>query len=227
MLHEQPVRGRPRPVMAPESDAGICGDAVLTSAWDWLGDCTVSIGVPKAALTWPLIRSPAAAWNRVGVSPRSGPRRAATEVTSATSLALGPNSAAYCAAVRYWRYCGDPGVDTAATACARPGGILTGQGHIEVEDLGSPARPDALAFDGSAGAGWGSTTFAGPRRAAAAAARLAAPASAGARRHTAEHDRPQRGGNERAPPPMTPLHESASLPRLVPPGPSAPWGDGS
>ena len=123
------------PVTVPESDAGICGAAVLTSARAWFGDCTVSIGVPKAAVTWatdPLTGSRfEPAWGVPTVRP--SPRR--TDVACATSSALGPNSAAYCAAVRYWRYCGDPGVLTAATAAASPGGILTGEGDVEVEDL--------------------------------------------------------------------------------------------
>ncbi len=73
------------PVTVPESDAGICGAAVLTRARAWVGDCTVSMGVLKAAVTCatdPLTGSRAdPGWGVPTVKP--SPRR--TEVACATS----------------------------------------------------------------------------------------------------------------------------------------------
>ena len=91
------------PVTAPLSDAGICGAAVLTTTRARSGAWTASSGVPNADETTaagPLTGSrvlPAAGAPTVSPSPRS------TADTCATSAAPGPNSAAYWAAVRWWR----------------------------------------------------------------------------------------------------------------------------
>ena len=85
---------------APANDAGIWGGAVLTRTRAWFGAWTVSSCVPNADETTPacpLTGSrvlPAAGAPTVSPSPRS------TEDTCATSAGLGPNSAAYWAAVR-------------------------------------------------------------------------------------------------------------------------------
>ena len=88
------------PVTTPARDAGTCGDAVFTSAFAWFGARTDSSGVPNAAETTAAV--PLTGSNVLpgpGV-PTASPWARRTEDTCATSAGLGPNSAAYWAAVR-------------------------------------------------------------------------------------------------------------------------------
>ena len=88
-------------MITPASDEGTCGDAVLTIAGaDSPGACTDSNGVPSADETTaavPLTGNnvlPGSGVPTVSPSPRSAAE------TCATSAAVGPYCAAYCAAVR-------------------------------------------------------------------------------------------------------------------------------
>src|ERR1700691_2775497 len=112
----------------PLKEAGTCGAAVLTMARaDCPGARTDSSGVPSAAETTDAV--PLTGNNELPGSgvPTVSPSLCRAEDTWATSAGVGPYCAAYCAAVRYCRYSGDPGVDTAATAWERPAGVGPGR----------------------------------------------------------------------------------------------------
>ena len=85
----------------PESEAGTWGVAVLTIARACCcGGCTDSNGVPKAADTTAAVpRTGSRLLPGSGV-PTVSPSARRSSDTCATSVALGPNSAAYCAALR-------------------------------------------------------------------------------------------------------------------------------
>ncbi len=87
-------------VTDPARAAGICGDAVLTSAFAWFGAWTDSSGVPNAAETTAAVPLTGSKMLPGSGVPTVSPSLRSTEDTCATSAALGPNCDAYWAAVR-------------------------------------------------------------------------------------------------------------------------------
>ena len=85
---------------APAREAGTCGAAVLTSARASLGACTDSSGVPNAADTTAAVPLTGSKMLPGSGVPTVSPSARSVEDTCATSVALGPNAAAYCAGVR-------------------------------------------------------------------------------------------------------------------------------
>ena len=89
------------PVTTPSREAGICGDAVFTiDRADSPGGCTDTSGVPSADETTDAV--PLTGNNVLPASgvPTVSPSARKAEDACATSAGLGPNCAAYCAAVR-------------------------------------------------------------------------------------------------------------------------------
>ena len=87
------------PLTTPASEAGTPSDEVLTTARAWLGACTLSSDVPKAADTADAVPVTGSRLLSGSRSPTSSPSLRSTDVTWATSADDGPYAAANWAGV--------------------------------------------------------------------------------------------------------------------------------
>ena len=87
-------------VTEPAREAGICGAAVLTITRPRFGGWTDASGVPNAADTTAAVPLTGSRMLPGSGVPTVSPSARSAEDTCATSVAVGPNSAVYCAAVR-------------------------------------------------------------------------------------------------------------------------------
>ena len=123
---------------------------------------------------------------------------------------------------------GRPGGRHGRHRLRQAGGVLTGQDHVEVEDLARGGRPQVLGPGGEGGhrLGQGDPALRRRRPAGRRGGEHPGTEHPGTEHPGTERRRGERPGEPRALP-MTPVHESASLLWLVPPAPSASRGVGS